>query len=117
VSTFLAIWGAASGTIPTIAVIRREFFLSRARLGLKHGVQILMGEDGPNVRDAWLVIHVWNDGGQPLTVERPRWQFHNNSLLNESEPGAKSLTRGESFRPSSWPSASRSRARDRHPRA
>jgi hypothetical protein len=66
----LALWGAITGTVAVAIAGRREFISNRARLGIEHGIWYLFGNDPPNLNDAWLLVRVWNDGGQPLTVER-----------------------------------------------
>jgi hypothetical protein len=61
--------------------------INRARLGMEHGVWHLLGDDPPNLADAWLLIRLWNDDGQPLTVERvglsvvPMWVHAERQLV------------------------------------
>ena len=66
----VALWGAITGSVAVAIAGRREFISNRARLGIEHGVWYLIGDDPPNLSDAWLLVRVWNNGGQPLTVER-----------------------------------------------
>ena len=66
----LALWGAITGTMAVVIAGRREFISNRARLGIEHGIWYLFGNDPPNLNEAWLLVRVWNDGAQPLTVER-----------------------------------------------
>ncbi len=70
---WLPIWGAATGTVGALGAgiaIRREVLLNRARLGIEHGGWYIVRDRPPDLGEAWVTIQVWNDGGQPLTIER-----------------------------------------------
>jgi len=67
---WLALWGAFIGTAGAAIAVRREVLISRARLRMEHGVWYLLHDRPPDLNEAWVTIQVWNDGGQPLTIER-----------------------------------------------
>lgn len=91
---WIAIWGAVTGTLAVTIAGRRELILNRARLGMQHGAWFSLDAD-PDLDEARLTIQIWNDGGQPLTIEHvgvhlhPIWDDVERELVVVDERGTQ----------------------------
>jgi hypothetical protein len=71
----LGIVGAVTGSLGLALAGGREIASRRARLGLNHGIDLLLNPAADAVEDAWLVVRLWNGGRRAIPIEAVGLEF------------------------------------------